>query len=330
MRTRSLGKTGIKLSELSLGTWGLASGAYGPVGLSQFVRTLSAAYDKGIRSFDMAPLWGEGESESTVAMAVGPRRSEVVYVTRAGRRMEKDKTLSDFSVKQLRKDCEKSLERLQTDYIDVWLLHNPPESGYDKDEVAALAGKLKEEGKIKSFGVSIGSVTAGRDALQMGAEVICYVHHLLNPSIWNALGTVFKEKECGLLVRSVLAHGLLCGHWGSTKSFVKGDHRAERWKADTFAVRLRQLSNFRFLLEASLRSMSHAAFRYALSEAQVSSLLLGAKNPAQIDEALAALEEQSALSETLKNRIAEVQRGVWISSAGDIASNEPATVAREQ
>src|SRR5688572_22267915 len=118
MNSRTLGRSDVRVSEIALGTWGLAAGAYGTVSTPQFERTVTRAIELGLTTFDCAPTWGEdGASERIVARAVGDRRKGVVYVTRGGAALEGAKVVRRFDADALVQDCEASLKRLATDAV---------------------------------------------------------------------------------------------------------------------------------------------------------------------------------------------------------------------
>src|SRR5690349_5728368 len=145
IKTRKLGTTGLSVGELAVGTWGLSGEAYGKVFPEQRERTLLRALEQGVTVFDMAPSWGEnGQSELDVAKAVGKRRDEVTYVTRAGQRPHEASLEPAFTQLQLQAECEASLVRLGTDRLDVWLLHEPRESDLRGEEARAAAEALKQ------------------------------------------------------------------------------------------------------------------------------------------------------------------------------------------
>ena len=153
MQERSLGKTEIRLSEVSLGTWGLASCAYGPVSESAFDKVVGSAIDAGITTFDMAPSWGlEEASERAVARVGGYRRHMLRYITRAGVRVTDGQISRDYSPEALRADCEASLSRLGTDRIDVWLLHDPPERSTRRTACDASSRRSWKRGKSSRGG----------------------------------------------------------------------------------------------------------------------------------------------------------------------------------
>src|SRR5688572_4581898 len=119
MHSRTLGRTDVRVSEVALGTWGLAAGSYGPVAPQQLERTVARALDAGVTTFDCAPCWGEeGASERQVAKGLGERRRDAVLITRAGGEIKDGVLRKRFDPDSLRRDCEQSLVRLGADAID--------------------------------------------------------------------------------------------------------------------------------------------------------------------------------------------------------------------
>jgi aryl-alcohol dehydrogenase-like predicted oxidoreductase len=302
LRTRPLGSTGLELTELTLGCWGLFAGAYGPVFAEQQQRTLERALELGVRCFDMAPVWGDqGRSESAVAEAVGELRSEVVYVTRAGMRPGEAGFQRDFRAASLRAQCEQSLRRLRTDHLDVWLLHGAQEAELRSEEIRGLSEALISEGKIRCFGATVAHLDDARAALDMGAQVLCLPFSLLVPRLVWDLEPDLHARRVGLLARSTLDYGLLAGRWSARKRFAPGDHRGERWSEAALGARIEQLEARRFLLQEveahgtareqnPVLTFAQAAQRFVLAHEVVSSLVLGARNPAQVEASIASIE----------------------------------------
>lgn len=284
IKTRPIGNTGIELTEVTLGTWGLFSQAYGHVFPEQQTRTLESALTHGIRSFDMSPTWGvDGQSERAVAAAVGDRRNEMVYITRAGMVPSDDGYSADFSAQALRGSCESSLARLSTDRIDVLLLHNPSEADLRREETREVAEELVRAGKIRAWGASVSRLDEAQAALDSGAQVLCLPFHLLAPRLVWDLESDLRARRVGLLARSALAHGLLAGRWSGRKRFAPDDHRAQRWSTEALTERVEQLNERRFLQHGPVLTMAQASQRFVLAHDVVSSLVLGARTPGQVD-----------------------------------------------
>ncbi|MEZ4250749.1 MAG: aldo/keto reductase [Polyangiales bacterium] len=281
LRKRALGATGLEVSEIGLGTWGLG-GAYGALAESVGRATIEAALEAGVTTFDCAPLWGRGAVESWVGEVVKDKRDQVQLVTRGGAIWDDEGVHHRFTSEALRADCEGSLKRLQTDRIDVFLLHDPAEEMLYRDDTVPTVKALKSEGKVRAWGVSTTDVSVARMALSRGAEVLCLPYNLIWSGLVHELETELSLSKVGLLARSPLMHGLLSGRWTEYRQFADDDHRRARWTHKALTVRVREVNPLRFLVKDEVRSMTSAAMRYVLASSAVSCALLGARRPVQI------------------------------------------------
>lgn len=281
MHHRTLGKTDLRLSEVSLGTWGVATDAYGPRGPKQFESVVERALTEGITTFDLAPAWGDGESERVVGRLTRERRDEVQYVTRCGTHAGPEGLEQRFEPEALVKDCEASLERLGTDRIDVLLLHNPTAEVLRKEEWRRTMEDLKKDGKIRAWGVSAGDGDAARMAIAAGAECVCVVYNVLLGDDLHDLTGEISVAGCGVLARSPLAYGLLSGRWSPERRFAEGDHRRDRWSPEALRARVQQVQQLRFLVHGRVPSLASAAIRYVLANSVVTTAVVGARTQAQ-------------------------------------------------
>ena len=289
MQTRALGRlSDVRLSEISLGTWGLASGAYGKVEPSCYEAVIKRAWEAGITTFDVAPLWGEGESEWRTAAALGDDLSKAVFVSRAGQSKEGGRILGRFDSQSLIDEVEGSLRRLGRDSIDVLLLHNPPLKVLRSDLYRKGVDHLVETGKIRSWGASVVSAEAGRAALEAGAHALGIAHHALDPHVLRELDAALSGAGAGVLVRSPLCYGLLAGRWSADTKFDKDDHRSRRWDTASFAERLRQVEELGFLVKGDVPDLATGALRFALSSRHVTSVAVGARTVEQVTSAASA------------------------------------------
>lgn len=308
MHSRALGKTGLRTTEIALGTWGLASGAYGTVTVERFEETVARALDAGVRTFDVAPTWGpDAAAERVVARVVGSRRGEVLFVTRAGQALARSGRLrSRFDSTHLAKDCERSLERLGGAAIDVWLLNHPSVAVLGAAETRETAERLVRDGKVRAWGVSTSRADTARAALAAGAQVLCLPHHLLAGDDLEQLTQAITDAGTGVLVRSPLAHGLLAGTWSPEQTFLASDHRTRRWAPPILRDRVRTVAHLKFLVHDGVTSLADAALRWALSSSVVSAAIVGARSPAQISDAARASVDPPYLSDEDQVRVAQV------------------------
>lgn len=298
LKSRPLGNTGIELSALTMGTWGLCAESYGRVFPEQRAATLTRAIDQGITTFDMSPTWGDdGDSERAVAAAVGARRDEMIYITRIGRVVGPDGLLPAFTSLELRTQCEASLARLGTDRIDVVLLQHPSIDDHLRDDaVRETMVTLKSEGKLRSWGASVSHVDDARAALVTGSEVLCMPFSVLQPDMVWDVASECRERGVGILARSVMMHGLLSGRWGEKKRFTPDDHRMQRWSPEALAARVRQALEYKQRVSATVPSMTSLALHFALAHDDVASAVFGPRTPAQVVSATEALANDVALS----------------------------------
>lgn len=307
MQTRNLGRTELRLSEIALGTWGLAEQSYGKVTPERFDEVLRAGIEQGITTFDVAPLWGDGEAERRVGRALADADTEPVVITRGGARRAEGKLVQSFGADALVADCDASLERLGREQIEVYLLHNPGTEELRRDEWRRGLERLEQEGKIVAWGVSVGDVDEARVAIQAGAQAICIAYNLLNPQDLEDLGPDLAQAGCGVLARSPLAYGLLAGQWAESRTFAPDDHRGRRWGFAAFNERIRHVNALRFLVGARHPDLATAALRFVLSQSKVTSAIVGARTATQVATAAQAASGPPYLDDEELIRLAKVR-----------------------
>jgi aryl-alcohol dehydrogenase-like predicted oxidoreductase len=283
VRYRLLGKTGIRVSELSIGTWGLSGDAYGPVDEATQERVLVRGLEMGLSLIDTADAYGAGRMERLVGRVVA-RRNDVCVVTKGGTDRTSSPPRKRFDAAYLRERVEASLRRLGREPIDVYLLHNPSENAVESGEAVDLLLELKSEGKILHWGVSAGDMHVGRAAIRKGAEVIELAYNIVHGADMHRLAGEIVVAGTGVLARSTLAHGLLTGQFAAEREFTQGDHRADRWTRPELERRLQQLAAVRFLVRGDVPTMRSAAVRFVLSNTLVSSAVLGPRDVTQLED----------------------------------------------
>lgn len=314
MQTRTLGNlSDVRLSEISLGTWGLASGAYGEkVEPSRYEAVVKRAWEAGVTTFDVAPLWGDGESEWRTAAALGDHLKSAVFVTRTGQAKEGDRMSGRFDSQQIIEDVEASLRRLGRDSVDVLLLHNAPLKVLRSDLYQKGVRHLVETGKVRAWGASVVTAEEGRAALDAGAQALGITHHALDPHVLHDLAAALKQAGAGVIVRSPLCYGLLAGRWSAETKFEKDDHRSRRWDASSFAERLRQVEELRFLVKDDVPDLATGALRFALSSPFVTSVSVGARTVEQIASAAAASRGEGTKSGLGDEDLARLAKSIGI------------------
>jgi aryl-alcohol dehydrogenase-like predicted oxidoreductase len=283
MRVRALGKTGLRVSEMSLGTWGLSGDGYGKVEAADARRVIERALELGVTLFDTADAYGGGSMEKLLGEVVGKHPAAVI-VTKGGTDRSTEPARKRFEHDYIRKSAEKSLKRLGRDRIDLYLLHNPSVDALLVDDAVGVVGEMKKEGLIGAWGVSAGDSEVARTAIQRGAEVIEVAYNLVHSVDLHRLAGEIMIARVGVLARSPLAYGLLAGEWNATREFDEGDHRRERWTRLELERRLQQIDALRYLVRGDVPTLRAAAVRFVLANNLVSSVVLGTRTNEQLDQ----------------------------------------------
>lgn len=283
MRARPLGKTGLRVTEMALGTWGLSGDGYGPVEEHEQERVLQRALEMGFSLIDTADAYGGGRMERLVGRAVADR-TDVVLVTKGGTDRTTSPPRKRFDGPFLRESLERSLRRLGRDRVDLYLLHNPSADALRGGDAVDTVLALKAEGKIGHWGVSVGNLEVGQEAIRCQAEVIEIGYSLINGTDLHRLAGEVIVSGAGVLARSVLAYGLLAGGWSNDKAFATSDHRTDRWSRPELDRRIQQVTSLRFLVHGEVTTMRSAAVRYVLSNRIVSTAVLGPRSVRQLED----------------------------------------------
>ena len=289
MKYRTLGRTGLVVSEIGFGAWGIGGRtaghtSYGDTDDGQSVSALRRAFDKGITFFDTSSAYGNGHSEALIGRALASSRHSLVIATKAG--YDSWERPPDFSAEAIVASADRSLARLRTDYIDLFQLHNAPSTLLCSEELHDAMSRLMRTGKIRVWGISAKSPTEALAAV--GLEGPSVVQANFNMMDVRALTCgLFDEAErhqTGFIARTPLCFGFLTGLISRESRFPSGDHRLgwSRLQLDNWIDGASEL-----LTAVSAepgRSAVHAALRFCLSFSAVSSVIPGILTPTEVDE----------------------------------------------
>lgn len=286
MRKRPLGKTGLDVSELSLGTWGLSGDGYGPVSDVEVDRIIDRALELGITLFDTADVYGDGAMETKLGERLGATsEAQPCIVTKVGTdRHARPRPKKCFEPAYLREAVDRSRTRLRRPKIDVVLLHNPSLSTLLRDDATSLMKELVAEGAISAWGVSVGDVDTARAALASGAQVIELAYNAFFSTDLHQLSADLAVSGAAVLARSILAHGILAGLSHTNRAFAPDDHRVSRWTRSELGTRLHQLDVLRPLVGGDALTLRSVAVRFVLSNQLVSSAVLGPRTVPQLEQ----------------------------------------------
>ena len=294
MKTRPLGRTGIEVSEIGLGTWAFNSWIYGEVDNAESIRTIRSALDLGITFFDTAPLYGvgkeDGVAERILGQGLGADRDRVVISSKFGRNPSLEGT--HFNGRRARESVEESLGRLGTDRLDVLFFHSPFGPHEIDDDVWAALADLKQAGKVRAVGhsISLFKDTEGMArtwAAERKIDVIQVVLSLMNREA-HPLLTDLGKQGVAVVARECLANGFLSGGITADTVFPKGSLNA-RYPREEIAGRAAYAEALKkVLVRKDVTTLPRAALRWVLDQPHVSLALTGAKNVTELEDGVLA------------------------------------------
>jgi aryl-alcohol dehydrogenase-like predicted oxidoreductase len=293
MRYRCLGSTGLHVSEIGFGTWGLGgargrAAGYGPTDDRASRAALRRAFDLGINFFDTADLYGDGHSEELLGAAFAGDRRHVILTTKAG---FLDAERQDFSPGHLEAALHASLRRLATDHVDLFLLHSPPLTTLERQaEVWETAQELRRRGMARAIGVSVRSPDDGVAVVaQFAPDAIQVNFNLTDPrALQNGLFERCAHQGVGVIVRTPLCFGFLTGAYSAQETFAAGDHR-RRWSEEQRARWNGAVATFGACIARTPgQTPAQFALRFCLSPAGVSTVIPGMLTCEHVEENAAA------------------------------------------
>lgn len=284
MKSRTLGKSRIKVSEIGFGAWTIGLDWWGKkIDDDDAVRMLRKAYDVGINFYETADMYGKGKSEKLMAQAFKDMRGEVVYSTKWGYDMYTAEQVGHSELPQkhnpdfLEFALAQSLERLKTDYIDVYSLHNPKMDAIRNNLLFKALDDLVLKGVIKSHGVALGPAIGWKDE---GLEAMKTRNITSLQTVYNLLeqdpGRDFikqaEKHDVGIVVRVPDASGLLTGKVTADTAFDKNDHRSFR-KREFILEAMKKIDNLKPFAEGKGWDITELAIKFILSQKQISVVL---------------------------------------------------------
>ena len=315
MKQRPIGKTDLSASELGLGCAKLSGSMSKNMNSKEATRLLHEAFDQGINFFDTSDSYGNGKSEELLGQAFRDRRDQVIIASKAGyqvsaaagwalrikpllqplissmawlkravRQARTTQKPQNFTPEYLSQAVEESLRRLQTDYLDLFQLHNPPLSLIEQGDVFGVLDRLKEQGKIRYYGVSCRSI---EDALpSMNYADVSAIQIPISLMEQQAIRTVLpeaKQRNVGIIARQPLASGFLARSAEEVEPDLTevGGHEAKQ--------KLEAARRYHFLSNGN-RTLAEAALQFVLQQESVAVTLVGTNNIQHLRSNLAVLD----------------------------------------
>jgi aryl-alcohol dehydrogenase-like predicted oxidoreductase len=308
LKYRQLGNTELSVSEVSFGTWAIG-GSWGNVKDTDSLEALARAMDEGVNFFDTADVYGGGHSEELLAKATKGREDSIHVATKFCRTADIQDP-STYTYESVRSFCEASLKRLQRERIDLYQIHCPPTDILRDGEVFAVLDKLREEGKIREYGVSVETVEEGLICLQHpNVKALQVIFNIFRQKPAEELLPKAHQQGVGILVRLPLASGLLTGKFSENSTFAADDHRNFNRNGESFNVGETfaglpfetgvELSRKLSWIGESRGNMTRAALRWILDNPSVTCVIPGFKNVAQVNDNLGVLDVPSFTEDEL-------------------------------
>jgi len=234
MKYRTLGKTGFKISEISLGTWQVGGKWGSPFNNTTADQLLNTAIDAGVNFIDTADVYENGLSETAVGRVVRSRSERIYVATKCGRQINPHNN-SGYTPKAIQQFVEDSLKRTGLECLDLVQLHCPPTEVFYRPEIFEVFDKLKDQGKILNLGVSVEKVEEGLKALEYNnVTSIQIIFNMFRQRPSELLFNEAAKRNVGIIARVPLASGLLTGKFTNETTFSKDDHRHFNRNGDAF------------------------------------------------------------------------------------------------
>jgi hypothetical protein len=300
MEYRAFGQTGIQISALGIGCWEIGGG-YGSIEETEFIKAVNRALDLGVNCFDTAEAYGFGASEKSLAKALGSRRKDAVVVTKFGVGYKDAPNFRDSSRKRVMASIERSLKNLETDHIDVYLVHWP-DRNTPFDETMGALDEIVKQGKARAVGLSnfkLNEIEACMATRRV--DVVQYCWNMFDRRAGKEIYPYCRQNNIGVMAYGSLAYGMLTGTFSEEMAFEKNDWRSRRgnlgninlfqhlFGPDHFLKNLRAVEELKAMAKRYGKSLPQLALRWTLSNPVISTALVGCRNERELEDNTGAL-----------------------------------------
>jgi aryl-alcohol dehydrogenase-like predicted oxidoreductase len=292
MKYRILGKTGFKVSEVSLGTWQLGGKWGEKFNWKTAESILYKAVETGINFIDTADVYNDGQSEIAIGKFIKKINKRIYIATKSGRKLNPH-TAEGYNKKNITAFIDDSLKRLGVEAIDLIQLHCPPTEVYFRPEVFEFLDNLKEKGKIINYGISVEKVEEALEAIKYpGMATVQIIYNMFRNKPSELFFSEASRKNVGIIVRVPLASGLLSGKYSKDTVFSRDDHRnfnregklfdkGETFSGVPYEVGLDAVEELKKIFPSD--ELSKYALRWILMDKNISCVIPGASNEAQVE-----------------------------------------------
>jgi myo-inositol catabolism protein IolS len=289
LKYSTFGRTGLQVSTVSMGTNRLGDPGVDPAAWPPIVER---ALQLGVNFFDTSISYNQGRSEAILGEVVNRYPQPVAISTKVGFDIDfefsQDRPIRDYSARAILRDVDGQLRRLHRDTIDLYLLHSPTVSVLETADWGTAIDTLKQQGKIRWFGISTSDHASGIWSIEHGADVLQIEYDLLNPSAEDELLPLARQHNVGIMARTPLARGLLTGKFSKGEPIPPEQHW-RRPKGDQLQLRLERIELLRFL-ERPGQTLGQAALRFVLAHPGVHCVVPGARTVEQLESNIPAAD----------------------------------------
>jgi aryl-alcohol dehydrogenase-like predicted oxidoreductase len=306
---RRLGRTGLSVSEVGYGAWGIGGSMWLGAEDDESVRALHRAIDPGLNFIDTAAAYGNGHSERLVGEVVRERDERIVVASKIPpKNMEWPARTSDpdeaFPADHVRKWTERTLTNLGLDVLDVQQFHVWNDEWVGRGSWLEGIQALKDEGKIRFFGVSINDLQPGNAVrlIETGSvDTVQVIYNVFEQAPEDELLAACERNDVGVIARVPFDEGSLTGRLTAESTFPDGDFRNEYFSGerslDKVDARVRAILDD---LDISREELPEVALRYVLSRPEVSTVIPGMRSVANVERNAAVGDGSGLDDETLQ------------------------------
>ena len=312
MEYRQFGQTGLEVSAIGFGCWEMGGG-YGSIEETEVIAAIHRAIDLGVNCFDTAEGYGMGKSEALLAKALGNHRKDVIVVTKFGINYKNDRLRGrDSRCSMVHAAIDRSLKALNTDYVDVYLVHWP-DRATPFDETMQALDEIVQQGKVRYVGLSNFKPDEIEKCMETRrVDVVQYGCNLFDRRMAKWIFPYAHENGIGVMTYGSLSYGMLTGTFTEETTFEEGDWR--RGGGSDMSLRLfvpgifqrnvRAVNELKALAEGLDRKLPHVALNWVLSNPGVSVSLVGARRTVEVEDNMGAIGWE--LTDDLKAEIDQI------------------------
>jgi myo-inositol catabolism protein IolS len=317
MQYRRFGRTNEQVSAMGFGTWPMSGDRYGAIEDEEASRAIQAAIDAGVNVVDTAPAYGSGHSEEVVGRAIKGRRDKILLVTKCGinRRPGQSSPGRDSSRANILREVDISLQRLDVDHIDVYLIHWP-DITVSFEEAFGAMDEVVKSGKVRFVGVSNFTVDQMEACMKVRPiDVIQVGYHLFDRRMEKEIFPFCAKNDIGVMGYGSLAHGLLTGAFTASTAFDPNDWRGggiffgqPLLKGENLKTNVGVVDRIKAeVADPRGVPMTQIALAWVLRNPVVSTALVGSRTPQELQNNLAGAELKLTPDEVA--RIDEIMKG---------------------